>query len=194
MTRRRSISFSAAAAGVAIAGLGLSLPFAPASSAASISSSLKSSASSPTNLLVHLRVTSHRSAQGASYKLLTADTSRAFTSAGVDSCGSGFVRTIINIPDNDGKYQEKTGFTGASPGAVGYTWSENIVLNHAGRPVDDYTVRQSGGLADRSSWTGQHTATTTDTPATFTVYVTGTWFLANGTSCFATGTVSGYVP
>ncbi len=205
MTRRRGIAFSAVAASVATAGLGLSLGVAPAASAVSMSSSPKSPASSmsaisvndstrdPAGVLVRLHVTSHRSAPRGGYELLAADRSQAVKSADVNSCGSGFVDSIF-FPLDPGKYQEKTGFTGASPGAIGYTWAENIVLSHAGQVVDDYTLRQSGGLADRSSWTGQHTATTTDTPADFTVSVNGTWVLANGTTCYAAGTVTGYVP
>jgi hypothetical protein len=205
VTRRRSIAFSAVAASVATAGLCLSLGMAPAASIGSMSSSPKKPASSMSaisardstraqaGVLVRLHVPSHRSAPRSGYELLAAYRSQAVKSADVNSCGSGFADGI-SFPLDPGKYQEKTGFTGASPGAIGYTWTENIVLSQDGQVVDDYTVRQSGGLADRSSWTGQHTATTTDAPADLTVSVNGTWVLANGTTCYAAGTVTGYVP
>jgi hypothetical protein len=120
------------------------------------------------------------------------DRSQAVGSPSVNDCGSGFADSV-SFPFDPGKYQEKTGFTGASPGAIGYTWAEKIVLSQAGQVVDHYTVRQSGGLADRSSWTGQHTAISTDTPADLTVSVNGSWVLADGTTCYAAGTVTGYI-
>ena len=117
MTRRRSIAFSAVAASVATAGLGLSLGVAPAASAVSMSSSQKSPADSmsaisvshstrdPAGVLIHLNVTSHRSAPRGGYAL-AADRPQAVKSADVSSCGSGFADSIF-FPFDPGKYKKR---------------------------------------------------------------------------------------
>ena len=205
MSHRRLIVFSAVAASASILGLGLSLGLTPVTSAMPSSPDTRSPAQ-PTGVLpagntarsqvsdvIRLHVTSRTHVVKSGYELLAAESSQIAGSADINGCGSGFADAIF-FPFVPGKYQEKTGFTGASPGAVAYTWSENIVLSHAGQVVKDYTVNQSGGLADRSAWTGQHTDTTTDTPADVTVSVNGSYVLANGTECFDAGSVTGYVP
>jgi hypothetical protein len=108
------------------------------------------------------------------------------------ACGQGFVR-ISGSQSTNGEYQEETGFTGAES-AISYTWQEAISVTNASGDTYSYIVHQSGGLWSRSSWTGQHTATDTDTPLTVTVTVLGTYFLANETICADTGSVSAAVP
>jgi hypothetical protein len=191
MIRRRPLALTVVGVCISAVRLGVGLGLIPGwSSAAPVSSSQQSPASGATDSVAHLQVTSQR---GSGYKLLSDSTPQVFQPARVDNCGSSFVSADATAPDHAGNYQEKTGFSGASPGAVSFSWSERVVVSHGDLVVDYYRLRQSGALAGQSGWTAQHTGST-DGPANFTVDVNGTWLLADGQACQAEGTVWGTVP
>jgi hypothetical protein len=98
----------------------------------------------------------------------------------------------VTFPD-DQHYQEKTGFKSTSVGAVSYTYIESIYIYDDSNSLwASYVVQQSGGLAYRKSWTGQHTD---DRPSpgavSVHVYVAGSYMLADGNLCVTTGWMYG---
>lgn len=86
-------------------------------------------------------------------------------------------------------YQEKVGFENATD-AVAYSATEYISIYQGSGPQDplwaSYTIKQDGGLAFRSKWTGQHTDKLPDGPFYMEVSGSVSFTLWDGIGCQAT--------
>ena len=111
-----------------------------------------------------------------------------------NSCGHGFEKLNWFVGSN-GKYQEESGFEDSSS-AVSYSWVEHIGVQPIPGPLtQSYTVTQGGGLLFRTEWTGQHTATNSNSPLFVYVYSAGAWVLYDGVDCaVGLATIEEYVP